>query len=119
MIVQTEAVTRALKLLNAANVQYAVIDAEGVKHGALEIAAKTPPKRHRNHPPGSFLKHHQATTSVIQPGQSVVVPYGPFGNAEDRESLRSSISAACSRLWGGGTYITAATDVGIELLRVE
>ena len=44
MLVQTEALTRALKLLIAANVQFAVIDAEGVKHGTLEIAV-TPPLR--------------------------------------------------------------------------
>ena len=44
MIVQTEALSRALKLLIAAGVQYAVIDAEGVKHGALEIAVTPPPR---------------------------------------------------------------------------
>jgi len=43
MLVQTEALTRALKLLTAAGVQYAVIDAEGVKHGTLEIAVTPPP----------------------------------------------------------------------------
>jgi hypothetical protein len=120
MIVQTEALTRALKLLVAANVQFAVIDAEGVKHGALEIAPKLEPKkRHQNHPRGAFLRHHEALTSVLAAGQSVVVPYGPFGASDDRESLRSSISAYCSRTWGNDTYITAVADAGIELLRVE
>ncbi len=120
MIVQTEALTRALKLLTAANVQFAVIDAEGVKHGTLEIAVTPPPKkRHQNHPRGAFLKHHQAMTSALQPGQSIVVPLGPFDSPDDRESLRSSITGFCSRTWGNDTYITCATDGGIEVLRVE
>jgi len=120
MLVQTEALTRALKLLIAANVQFAVIDAEGVKHGTLEIAPKLEPKkRHQNHPRGAFMKHHQALTSVLTAGQSVVVPYGPYGSAEDRESLRSSITGYCSRTWGNDTYITCCTDAGIEVLRVE
>ena len=120
MIVQTEALTRALKLLTAANVQFAVIDAEGVKHGTLEIAVTPPPKkRHQNHPRGAFMAHHKPLTSVLAPGQSAVVPYGPYGAADDRESLRSSITGFCSRTWGNDTYITCCTDAGIEVLRVE
>ena len=120
MLVQTEALTRALKLLIAANVQFAVIDAEGVKHGTLEIAVTPPPKkRHQNHPRGAFLKHHQTMTSALQPGQSTVVPLGPFDSPDDCESLRSSITGYCARTWGGGACITAISDAGIEVLRVE
>ena len=120
MLVQTEALTRALKLLTAANVQFAVIDAEGVKHGTLEIAVTPPPKkRHQNHPRGAFLKHHEALTKTLQPGSAVVVPYGQFESTEDRVSLRSSITGFCSRTWGNDTYITCCTDAGIEVLRVE
>ena len=120
MLVQTEALTRALKLLTAANVQFAVIDAEGVKHGTLEIAVTPPPKkRHQNHPRGAFLKHHEELTKTLQPGSAVVVPYGQFESTEDRESLRSSITGYCARTWGGGACITAISDGGIEVLRVE
>lgn len=120
MLVQTEALTRALKLLIAANVQFAVIDAEGVKHGTLEIAPKLEPKkRHHNHPRGAYMAHHKPLTSVLAPGQSVVVPYGPYGAADDRKSLRSSITGFCSRTWGNDTYITCCTDAGIEVLRIE
>ena len=120
MQVQTEALTRALRLLTAANVQYAVIDAEGVKHGTLEIAPALKAKhRTYNHPRGALLKHHQAMTSILAAGQSTVVPFGPYTSRDDRESLRSSITGFCSRTWGNDTYITCATDGGIEVLRVE
>lgn len=120
MQVQTEALSRTLKLLTAANVQFAVIDAEGVKYGTLEIAPKLEAKRRTyTHPHGALLKHHQAMTSRLAAGESTVVPFGPYTSTDDRESLRSSISAYCSRTWGNGTYITANTEAGIELLRVE
>jgi hypothetical protein len=52
-------------------------------------------------------------------GDSKTIPFGPFFASDDRESLRSSISAFCSREWGSGTYITAIAANGIEVLRVE
>ena len=118
MIVQKEAITRALRLLDAAKCQYAVIAPDGVKHGALEVAAKNG-KQKRNHPPGSYLTHHQPLTEKMAHGDAILVPFGPFDGPEDRESLRSSISAYCSRTWGAGTYITAINGAGIEVLRIE
>lgn len=119
MLVQVEALSRALKLLVAAGCEYAVIDAAGTKHGTLEVVDKTTARKPRNHPPGSYLEHHKPLTSAMQAGDSKTVPFGPFSAADDRESLRSSISAYCSREWGGGTYITAMGADGIEVLRVE
>ena len=117
MLVQVEALGRALKLLNAAGCKYAVIDAAGTKHGTLELADKA--KRTRNHPPGAFLDYHRPLTEKMVAGDRIKVPYGPFGGDEDRESLRSSISGFCSREWGNGTYITAVAADGVELMRVE
>jgi hypothetical protein len=120
--VQTEALNRALKLLRASGCAFAVIDACGVKHGTLDVVvpkAPKPTKKPRNHPPGAYLEHHKSLTSTIQPGECRTVPFGPFSSDEDRESLRSSISAYCSREWGNGSYITAIADAGIEVLRIE
>jgi hypothetical protein len=119
MLVQVEALSRALKLLNAAGCQYAVIDSAGTKHGTLELASKCDEAKKRNHPPGAYLEHHKHMTEAMKPGDSITIPLGKFGSKEDRESLRSSISGYCSREWGAGTYITASVADGIELLRVE
>ena len=120
--VQTEALSRALKMLRASGCAFAVIDFDGVKHGDLQVFTPKPPKprkKPRNHPPGAYLEHHKPTTSAIGPGECRVVPFGPFSSPQDRESLRSSISAYCSREWGNGSYITAVADHGIEILRIE
>ena len=118
MLVKTEALSRALKLLAAAGCEYAVIDSSGQKYGSLEVARPSV-KRNRNHPAGTFLDYHKPMTEALQAGQSKLVPFGPFVSAADRDSLRSSISGYCSREWGSGTYITAIAKDGIEVLRVE
>lgn len=118
--VHTEALSRALKLLDAAGAQYCVIAADGQKYGALEIKEPAGKKqRHQAHPRGAFLDHHKPYTKDLKPGDSVVVPYGPFSSEMDRESLRSSLSGWSCRAWGAGNYITEKTEAGIEVLRVE
>ncbi len=119
MLVQVEALSRALKLLTAAGCQFAVIDAAGTKHGTLEVVDKSAAKRTRNHPHGAFLDYHRPMTEKMVAGDCIKVPFGAFGADEDRESLRSSISGFCSREWGNGTYITAMAADGVELMRVE
>jgi hypothetical protein len=83
----------------------------------LEVAVKSD-RKPRNHPPGTYLRHHQGLTSTMKPSDVVVVPYGPFTSPEDSLSLSSSISGYCSRTWGPGNYIINRTPNGIEVLRV-
>ena len=119
MSVQAEALSRALKLLAASGVEYAVIDAAGTKHGTLEVVEKAAARKPRNHPPGAYLEYHKPQVCGMQAGQCKLVPFGPFDSAADRESLRSSLTAWLSRQWGNGTYMTVMNAAGIEVLRVE
>jgi hypothetical protein len=117
MLVKAEALARAIRLLMAAGCQFAIIDAAGAKHGDLEVAE--PKKRHYKFPRAELLEYHKPFTAKLEAGQTVTVPFGPYDKGEDRESLRSSISGYCSRVWGNKTYLTAMGADGIELLRVE
>jgi hypothetical protein len=121
MQVQTEALNRALKLLNAAGCSYAVIDAEGHKYGGLDVVEPKPPRkqRHRNHPIGTFIDYHRQFTNALKPGEAVKVPLGPFTSPEDTNSLRSSISAYFAREIGPGKILTVITSTEIEVLRIE
>lgn len=121
MEVNAIALKKALPLLKAAGVKFAVIDHNGVKHGDLEIA---PPKELRRQPSrfprGAFIGHFLPVVKDMKAGDSVLVPFGPFGqDSQTKEQLRSALSSHCSGTWGNKTYITHATPQGIELLRVE
>jgi hypothetical protein len=122
MQVQTEALSRALKLLIASGCKFAVIDHTGAKHGELHVAEPKPePKRK---PPkfgrGVLQGYYLPLLADMKAGDSKVIPYGPFGeDKESRESLRGALCSHCSSAWGNKSYISHMNEAGIELLRVE
>jgi hypothetical protein len=122
MQVQATALFRALNLLRAAGVQFAVLDHLGVKHGELEIATApaVPERKARRFRRGSFKSHYFPYIKDMKAGESTVIPFGDFGvDAEAKTALRGSVSSHCSANWGLDTYITHVNDVGVEVLRVE
>lgn len=121
MEVQKTALTRALALLRAAGVKFAVIGLDGEKYGELEIAAPRSVRRQPSRfPRGSFIGYFAPLVKGMKAGDSVLVPFGQFGqDAIAKEQLRSALASHCSAQWGNKTYITHTNREGIELLRVE
>ena len=122
MHVTAEAISRAIKLLTAAQCQFAILTADGTKHGTLEIA-EPEPKRTRQEPRfkrGTLKAYYEPILKTINPGSVNVVPFGPFDTDKaSREALRSAIASECSKVWGNGSYITHMNERGIELLRMD
>lgn len=121
MEVQKIAVERALRFLNAAGCKYCILEADGTKHGTLEVAEDNGPKRKSSRfPRGALLAHYMPFVKGIGAGDSVVIPYGEFGVDDDaKAALRGALASWCSAKWGNKTYITHNNSHGIELLRVE
>jgi hypothetical protein len=119
MEVQKLALHRAIAMLTAAKCQFAVIDAEGNKYGALEVAA--PPQRTRGaFPRGTLVAHFQPHIKDMKPGDAVCVPYGMCADEKPhRDALQKAIASHLSAAWGRKTYITHMNDKGVEVLRVE
>jgi hypothetical protein len=119
MEVQKIAISRAISLLRSAKCQFAIIDADGNKHGDLEIA--TPALRSRGaFPRGTLVAHFLPHIGSMKPGDATVVPYGNFAAEKShRDSLQKAISSHCSSAWGNKTYITHMNDAGVEVLRVQ
>lgn len=121
MEVQKIAIERALRLLNAAGCKYCILEADGTKHGALEVAAtKETARRAGRFPRGAMLAHYLPFVKGMKAGDAALVPYGAFGADEDgKSSLRAAMASWCSATWGNKTYITHNNEQGVELLRVE
>ena len=119
MQVQQEALKRALQLLRASGCQFAVLDADGTKHGALEVVEPRTRAAMR-FPRGTITSHFQPFVKTMAAGDAKVIPFGLF-DTDDRskEQLRNSISSWASSEWGNGSYITALQPAGVEILRVE
>ena len=121
MEVQKIAIERALRFLNAAGCKYCILEADGTKHGTLEVAAhKEPTRRSGRFPRGAMIAHYMPFVKDMKAGDSALVPYGDFGADEGSKSaLRGSLASWCSATWGNKTYITHNNSQGVELLRVE
>ena len=113
------AIERAIQLLTAAGCQFAIIDADGGKHGTLEAHA-APRRRPSQFKRGTFVSHFKPFIDAIQAGQAAVIPFGPFAvNEPAKVSLQKAISSHCSSHWGNKTYITHMNAAGVEVLRLE
>jgi len=118
MSVNQIALDRALKLLDAAGVQYAVIGLDGVKHGVLEVAEeKSKKKRALRYAYGEFRDYFMPYIKDMEPGDSVKIPPGKY----QLEELRGPLSSWCSTNWGAGNTITSIDRKAghVEVLRVS
>ena len=113
LTIHRTAVARAIAMLNAAGADYAVIF-DGETHGNLEV--KPSPKRKPRYPRGATRAHYLPHLETLAPGDSAVVPVGPF----DPVTLAANISAYCCHTWGVGAGMTARNDEAgtIEVLRL-
>lgn len=112
--IQREAMNRAIRLLNAAGCQYAILTPDGEKLGALEIIE--PKHRTRRMTGIDYRPLYLEKVKALQPGDCVriVAPDDIRPNA-----LRSTITAWCSQKYGKGACLTTINGQTIELLRVE
>ena len=118
MSVQQIALDRALKLLDAAGVSYAVIGIDGTRHGNLEIAVPKPPKKKIfRHQHGEFRDYFMPYIESMQPGDLVEIPPGKY----QLEELRGPLSSWCSTNWGAGSTITSVDRKKnyVQVLRVS
>lgn len=99
-----EAVRRAMKMLDAAGAQYAII-IDDETFGTLTVA--TPRKRKNNwvsYPKGETREYYYPYIKDMVAGDIVEIPVGRF----DIKTLASNVSAACIHEWGKGSTITNA-----------
>lgn len=122
--VQQVAVDKAIKLLKAAGVQYAIRYPDGATTGDLKIAPPeaVPPARRKFN---NFRKYgYIAKVDAMQPGDTItiVVPEDVReAGAKAIDSFQGSIASRAAKSFGPGNFITTATGEGrtaIEILRV-
>lgn len=121
MTIKRIAIEKALSLLNAAGVQYAVIDEEGTHHGTLKVAP-VPSKTVVN----KFIHIYEPVMKGIRPNGSGTIHFPPeWGDDEAgvrlKDSLQSSACSWASRNWGPAEthYFTHRHKNGIEVMRLN
>lgn len=105
--IKTEAAKRAVRLLEASGVKYAV-EIDGVIHGNLVVKQRK--KR------GEMLHYFWPIVQKAKPGDAIDISFDSF----DGPTLASSISSACIRNWGTGSAMVRTDKARkcVELLRI-
>jgi hypothetical protein len=118
MSTQNTAIQRAIALLNATGAKFKVITVEGVEFGTLVVSKEPTLKKrsftaNKDYPRGERTAYVRALLEPMKIGDSIVVTDGPYKGA-----IASLVPPTAQTLWGKQSYITAAVDGGVEILRV-
>lgn len=111
--IQTKALQDAITRLNAIGAKFAIVDADGVKHGSLELEA-TPSHRKIN----NFMQFgYQDKVRDMAIGDVLV--FNEVTDPAVRLSYQSSILACGIKAFGKGSMISCTNEDGaIEVMRV-
>jgi hypothetical protein len=109
--VKTLAIDQALRLLNASNCKYFVIDEEGKTYG--EIPTVTNSKKQRKYKQGLMCNYFKPFLVNVKIGDVVVIPFNDF----DPRALSGAVTAYLSTNWGKQSYKSCTTNSSIEILR--
>jgi hypothetical protein len=117
--VQKQLLKKALTMLNATGVKYALVDFDNVKHGTLEIAPeKIAGKRAPSITPhGSVLEYALPYIKDMLPGEVTQIPTTEMFTAK---RLQSTITGWVFRSWGEGAATTHQNHKNntLEVLRI-
>lgn len=112
--IQTKILANAIKLLDAINAKYAIVDPDGKQHGSLEVVNKKKKKR-PTYEYGTVAAHVKGYMQNALINTKIVVPF----NNMHKEVVRSAICSYANKLWGNGSYTTHVTKQGIEFTRLD
>lgn len=113
--IQTKILANAIKLLDAINAQYAIVDPDGKQHGSLELKPKAQKKKRPTYEYGAVSAHVKGYLQNAMVNTKIVVPL----NNMHKEVIRSAICSYANKLWGNGSYTTHVTKQGIEFTRLD
>ena len=116
--IHAKALTNAIKLLNAIGAKYAIVDSDGNKHGALNVAQEKKAKRRRSiYPLGEVKGYIMPFMQGMMINTTKQIPVGPY----DAKVIRGSVSSYATQMWGGGNYKSSVTSDKrfVEITRLD
>ena len=106
---------KANALLNAVGAQYAIIDADGEKHGTLEVTEKRK-SRKRLYKHGELTAYCVSNFKELSIGDVFVFPIGSY----PIQDMQRTLSSWLCKQYGNSTHTTCMSEdrQSIEVLRV-
>ena len=116
--IQKIALNKALKTLNALGCSYCIIDADGQKHGTLEVnEAKKKTRRGNGLPRGTVRNYLRPLLDTMAPGEVRCISGEKFG----LKKTVSYVSSSAVALFGPGncTVHSVPSKNEVQILRVN
>lgn len=112
--VKKDALTRAMKMLDAVGCEYAIVDPDGERHGSLQVVEPKTQRSASRFPRGELTGYITMHLVGLVPGGVASIPFDKFTVDE----IRGSVTPYCTRWFGRGNYTTTRNGNSIEVLRV-
>jgi hypothetical protein len=116
--VENSVLNKVTAVLNSLNLQFAIVDSDGNKHGDLNIAEQKKPKRRRSiYPLGELRAYIMPFMQNMMVNTSKQIPVSKYAP----EVVRGSVSSYATQMWGSGNYKTSVTadKKAVELVRFD
>jgi hypothetical protein len=118
MSLQQTALHKALQILDAIKVQYAVLH-EGSKYGALDVVPPKPERTgKRARPAFDNIKKFDYENKLIAANPGDILTF-EADNYEENCSLRGSIGSFCVRTWGTGAVMTEKVGNTLQVMLIH
>lgn len=113
-LIKQQTLKRAIAMLNAIGVSYAIVEEDGTRHGELEVVPK---QNGRKYPRGTLSGIVKPYIENMKVGDVVQIPVGDF---EPEEIRSAAVSWSCYH-WGNQTITTVVNKENntIEALRIS
>lgn len=118
------ALERALAMLKSADCKFVVVQPDGTEHtfGDLRVAPPEPEKKRtrtaNGRVYGELVQYYRPMIKDLKPNECVIVPFGKYTQAQDKDSLQGGIASTCGQLFGHGNFMTHMNSQGVEVLRL-
>lgn len=116
--IEKAVLTKVFGVLDSIGVQYAIVDSDGNKHGALNVAQEKKAKRRRSiYPLGEVKGYIMPFMQGMMINTTKQIPVGPY----DAKVIRGSVSSYATQMWGGGNYKSSVTSDKkfVEITRLD
>ena len=116
--IEKAVLTKVFGVLDSIGVQYAIVDSDGNKHGALNVAQEKKAKRRRSiYPLGEIKGYIMPYMQNMMINTTIQIPAGKY----DAKILRGSVSSYATQMWGAGNYKSSvsADKKSVEITRFD
>jgi hypothetical protein len=106
--------TKAIRLLESMDFQFAIIDADGNVHGTLKVAELKQKRRKGLYEKGELSNYIAPRIKNLNEKEFTLLPYDKF----ERNIFQRAACSIANKMYGKGNFTTHMTPDGLQFIRL-